>query len=198
MLSPDTIIQSFGYLGLFGILFAETGLLVGFFLPGDTLLLAAGAASRSNLLLLPMTILACFIGSFLGDQLAYYIGNRAGPRIFNRPESRLFDPKNVEKAKTFFDKYGLLSVVVARFIPVMRAFVPTMAGVSGFKYANFLPLSLIGAAAWATSIVSLGYFVSGFIPKEQLEKYIYLVVIVGVLAGVLPSLWHVFGPRKKH
>jgi membrane-associated protein len=117
MFDPQTLI-AFGYLGLFATVFIETGLLIGFFLPGDSLLLLAGAAAQSGKLELVPTILAIVAGSFLGDQMGYWLGRTAGPKIFNRPQSRFFDPGTVDKAKAFFDKYGVLAIIVARFIPV--------------------------------------------------------------------------------
>ncbi len=194
MFDPETLIRSFGYIGLFSIIFIETGLLVGFFLPGDTLLLAAGVAAAGGLLSLPLAIIACILGSFGGDQLGYFIGSRLGPRVFNRPESRLFDPQNVVRARGFFDRFGPAAIIIARFVPVLRAFVPTMAGVSRFPYATFVMFSLLGAVLWGTSLTAIGYFVVSAIPA--LKKYIELIVIVGILAGLLPSLWHLFGPKR--
>jgi membrane-associated protein len=195
MFDPQTLI-AFGYLGLFATVFIETGLLIGFFLPGDSLLLLAGAAAQSGKLELVPTILAIVAGSFLGDQMGYWLGRTAGPKIFNRPQSRFFDPGTVDKAKAFFDKYGVLAIIVARFIPVVRAFSPTMAGVTKLHYPTFLALSAIGAVAWGSSLTLLGYFLLSFFP--ELEKYINYVLLVGVLAAIIPGALHVLRPAKKH
>jgi membrane protein YqaA with SNARE-associated domain len=122
MFDPQNLIATFGYLGMFLTVFIETGLLVGFFLPGDSLLLAAGifAATPGGPISIIPTILVFIAGSFLGDQLGYWVGRIAGPRVFNRPQSRFFDPENVVKAKSFFDKYGVLTIIVARFVPVVH------------------------------------------------------------------------------
>ncbi len=196
MFEPSQLIQSFGYLGMFGIIFAETGLLIGFFLPGDSLLLVAGVLAKTGTLSLPITILVCTLGSILGDQLGYFIGLTAGPKVFNRPQSRFFDPANVTRARAFFDKYGMITIIIARFIPVVRAFAPTMAGVTKVPYSRFLPLSILGGVLWGAGITTVGYVLGGLIPN--LEKYIYLVIGAGILAGVVPSAIHLFRTGKQH
>lgn len=198
MFEPQNLIATFGYLGMFLTVFIETGLLVGFFLPGDSLLLAAGifAATPGAPISIIPTILVFIAGSFLGDQLGYWVGRVAGPRVFTRPQSRFFDPENVTKAKAFFDKYGVLTIIVARFVPVVRAFAPTMAGVTKLNYAMFIGLSAVGAILWGAGVTSLGYFLGQLIP--DLEKYIYLVVIGGILAAVVPSVLHLVRAGKKH
>jgi membrane-associated protein len=198
MFDPQNLIATFGYLGMFLTVFIETGLLVGFFLPGDSLLLAAGifAATPGGPISIIPTILVFIAGSFLGDQLGYWVGRIAGPRVFNRPQSRFFDPANVDKAKAFFDKYGVLTIIVARFVPVVRAFAPTMAGVTKLNYALFVGLSAVGAILWGSGVTSLGYFLGQLIP--DLEKYIYLVMVVGILVAVVPSAIHLLRPAKKH
>ena len=197
MFDPQNLIATFGYLGMFLTVFIETGLLVGFFLPGDSLLLAAGifAATPGAPIQIVPTILVFIAGSFLGDQLGYWVGRIAGPRVFNRPQSRFFDPENVNKAKAFFDKYGVLTIIVARFVPVVRAFAPTMAGVTKLNYAVFIGLSAVGAVLWGSGVTLLGYFLGRLIP--DLEKYIYLVVIGGILAAVVPSVLHLVRAGKK-
>jgi membrane-associated protein len=198
MFDPQNLIATFGYLGMFLTVFIETGLLVGFFLPGDSLLLAAGifAATPGGPISIIPTILVFIAGSFLGDQLGYWVGRIAGPRVFNRPQSRFFDPANVDKAKAFFDKYGVLTIIVARFVPVVRAFAPTMAGVTKLNYALFIGLSAVGAILWGSGVTSLGFFLGQLIP--DLEKYIYLVVIGGILVAVVPSVLHLVRAGKKH
>ena len=194
MFDPQNLI-AFGYLGLFITVFVETGLLIGFFLPGDSLLLFAGAAAQGGKLELLPTILSIIAGSFLGDQLGYWLGRTAGPKIFNRPQSRFFDPSNVEKAKQFFDKYGVLTIIIARFIPVVRAFSPTMAGVTKLNYPTFLTLSAIGATLWGAGLTLLGYFLLSLFP--ELEKYLNYILVVGILVAVIPGALHVLRPAKK-
>ena len=185
-----SLIQTVGYAGMFGIIFIETGLLAGFFLPGDTLLLTAGILASSGALNLPLTMLVCASGSICGDQLGYWVGHRFGPGVFSRPQSRFFNPENVVKARGFFDKYGLITILVARFIPVIRAFAPTMAGASKLPYRTFLPLSILGGVLWGVSIPALGYFLGNLIGPKTLERYILVVLAVGILAGIVPSVIH--------
>ena len=196
MFEPRQLIEAFGYIGMFAIIFVETGLLVGFFLPGDSLLLTAGILAATGTLNLPTTILVCAAGSILGDQLGYWVGRSLGPRVFNRPQSRFFDPGNVTKAKAFFDKYGVLTILIARFVPVVRAFAPTMAGVTKLPYPTFLTLSLIGGTLWGASLTALGYFLGQLVP--DLEKYIYLVLIAGILVAVIPSAVHLVRAGRQH
>ena len=110
--------------------------------------------------------------------------------MFSRPQSRFFNPENVQKARGFFDKYGLITILVARFIPVIRAFAPTMAGASKVPYRTFLPLSILGGVLWGTSIPLLGYFLGNVIGPKTLERYILIVLAVGILAGIVPSVIH--------
>jgi membrane-associated protein len=193
----SALIQTVGYLGMFGIIFVETGLLAGFFLPGDTLLLTAGILAAAGKLSLPLTMAVCAVGSICGDQLGYYIGHKLGPRVFNRPESRFFHPENVVKARAFFDKYGLVTILIARFVPVIRAFAPTMAGTSGVPYQKFLTLSILGGILWGVSITALGYFVGNLVGAKTLEKYILIILVIGIGVGVVPSLFHLLRGNKK-
>jgi membrane-associated protein len=186
-----SLIQTVGYLGMFGIVFVETGLLAGFFLPGDTLLLTAGILASAGKLSLPLTMFVCAIGSICGDQLGYYVGYTLGPKVFSRPQSRFFNPENVLKARAFFDKYGMITILIARFIPVIRAFAPTMAGASRVPYRTFLPLSILGGVLWGVSITALGYFLGNLIGPKTLERYILIVLVIGIGAGVIPSLLHI-------
>ncbi len=197
MFEPTQLIQSVGYFGMFAIIFAETGLLIGFFLPGDSLLLTAGILAKSGTLSLPITIVVCAVASILGDQLGYFIGLTAGPKVFTRPQSRFFDPANVTRARAFFDKYGMITIIIARFIPVVRAFAPTMAGVTKVPYlSRFLPLSIFGGIIWGAGITTVGYVLGGLIPN--LERYIYIVIGAGILAGVIPSVLHLIRAGKQH
>jgi membrane-associated protein len=197
-LDLDQLIQTVGYVGMFAIVFIETGLLAGFFLPGDTLLLTAGVIAATGKLELPLVMLVCTLGSICGDQLGYFIGKTFGSKVFSRPKSKLFDPANVQKAKAFFDKYGMITIIVARFIPVIRAFAPTMAGVSGVPYTKFLGLSVIGGVLWGAGLTSLGYFLGQVIGAATLEKYLLGIIAVGILAGVIPSAIHIFRSSKTH
>ena len=180
-----------------GIVFVETGLLIGFFLPGDSLLFTAGllvatGAMQINIWVLILLIALC---AFAGDQLGYYIGRKAGPVVFNRPESRFFHQDNVRRAETFFARHGGKAVVLARFIPVIRTFTPVVAGVGRMHYATFIAYNAIGGALWALSVTLLGYILGDRVPfvRDNLDL-IFLGVIALTLVFVVAGL---FRPGKR-
>jgi membrane-associated protein len=172
-----------GYPVLALIIFLETGAMV-FFLPGDSLLVTAGvyaATGKLDLLLLNVILIPCAI---LGDALSYYIGSKTGPMLFNRPRSRFFRPEHVAAAHSFYEKHGGKAIIIARFMPVMRTFVPVVAGIAGMSYRNFGTFNIIGGASWVLSMTVLGYFV-GLTP---LGKHIEAVIIVVVFLSILPGI----------
>ncbi|MEW2268249.1 VTT domain-containing protein, partial [Streptomyces sp. NPDC047868] len=157
-LDPDYLLDSFGIWGLLLIVFAESGLLIGFFLPGDSLLFTAGLLITSNQLDFPLwaaIVLIC-IAAIVGDQVGYMFGKKVGPSLFTRPDSRLFKQENVVKAHEFFEKYGPKSLVLARFVPIVRTFTPIIAGVSGMKYRSFLIFNVVGGILWGAGVTLLG------------------------------------------
>lgn len=179
------------YLGLFFIVFAETGLAIGFFLPGDSLLVVSGLFAAAGKLNVALILIAFFLGSVIGDSTGYWTGRAMGKTIFNRENSFIFKPSRVEKAKQFFERYGAKTIVLARFVPVVRTFAPIVAGASEMPYARFLTFSLLGGALWISSMVFLGYFVGGLIETAfgiRLEDHIEKVVIVVVALSILPPL----------
>ncbi len=179
------------YLGLFFIVFAETGLAVGFFLPGDSLLVVSGLFAAAGKLNVTLVMLAFFLGSVIGDNTGYWTGRAMGKTLFNRESSRIFKPSRVEKAKHFFDKYGVKTVVLARFVPIVRTFAPLVVGATGMPYAKFLLFSILGGALWISSMVLAGYFLGGVVERAlgiKLEDHIEKVVIVVVLLSLLPPI----------
>jgi membrane-associated protein len=181
----ETLVKTVSYLGLFGIVFAETGLLVGFFLPGDTLLITAGLIAAQGMVKLPLVMLACGLGALLGDSVGYFLGYRFGPLVFSRPENRFLDPKHIERANKYFKKYGAVSFIIARFIPVVRTIAPTLAGVSRIPYRVFLVYSVAAAAIWAIGLPLAGFYLGQLVGAKQLEKYIYLIIGSGIVISVL-------------
>lgn len=182
-------IKAAGYLGVFGVLFAETGLLVGVVLPGDSLLFTAGfLASMGYLHIVPLCLVT-FAGAVLGDNTGYWIGRTFGPRVFSRPESLFFKPRYVTEAHKFFERYGSKTVILARFVPIIRTIAPTVAGVGRMRYRLFLTFSLIGGALWAVGIPVAGYFLGRVIPG--VDKYLLPIVILIILVSVSPGIWHV-------
>ncbi|MER2136080.1 MAG: VTT domain-containing protein [Arthrobacter sp.] len=167
-----------------GIVFVETGLLIGFFLPGDSLLFTAGLLVATGAVQINIWVLILLIAlsAFVGDQLGYFIGRKAGPVVFNRPESRFFHEENVHRAEAFFARHGGKAVVLARFVPVLRTFTPVVAGVGRMHYATFIAYNAIGGAVWALSITLLGYILGDRVPfvRENLD-----LIVLGVIGLTL-------------
>ncbi len=195
-----SIVTALSYPGIFAIVFSETALLVGFFLPGDTLLIGAGVLSvgEKAILSLPIVIPTIITAAILGDTTAFFLGRRFGPALFNRPQSRLFKPEYVTQARGFFDKYGSLTITIAKFIPVVRAFAPTMAGASGMPYSKFIGFSVLGSVLWGGGLTYLAYTVGKLIPQDLLEKYVLGGVGVVLLVAILISVFTVITGRRVH
>lgn len=180
------------------IVFAESGLLLGFFLPGDTLLFVAGflssAAGGHNLPALPITALVTFVAAALGDQVGYMFGRRVGPALFTRPRSRLFNPANVERANVFFVERGPAALVIARFVPIVRTFVPIVAGVARMDYRKFLIFNLVGAFAWGVGVTTLGFFLG----EIDFVKHNLDVAAIAIAAvSLIPVVREIRGARAK-
>jgi membrane-associated protein len=177
------------------IVFAESGLLIGFFLPGDSLLFIAGflASDAGNNLLPPLPITAgvVFIAAFVGDQVGFWFGRKVGPSLFDRPQSRLFNPANVARAHVFFEQRGPVAIVLARFVPVVRTFTPIVAGVANMRYRTFVIYNLVGALLWGVGVTTLGYFLGEveFI-KNNLEIAAIVIVAVSLIPVVLEFRRH--------
>jgi membrane-associated protein len=178
------------------IVFAESGLLFGFFLPGDSLLFSAGLvvalAGRPNLALL---ILIVFLAAVLGDQVGYMFGNKVGPAIFKRPDSRFFKQENVVKSHEFFEKHGAKALILARFIPIVRTFTPILAGVSSMRYRTFFTFNVVGGAIWSLAGILLGYGLGKRFP--QLETYITPVIVLIIFLSLIPVFLEVRKSRVR-
>jgi membrane-associated protein len=196
LLSPKELISKVGLAGVIAIVFAESGLLVGFFLPGDSLLFTAGffASGPKSIphdlhLSLPVLLVGCAVAAVAGDQVGFLFGRRIGPTLFSRPDSRLFKQANVEKAQGFFDRHGSKAIVLARFVPVVRTFVPIVAGVGQMRYRTFVAANVIGGVAWGVGVCLLGYFLG---QVSLIADHIELALIVIVFISVVPigiELW---------
>ncbi len=185
-LDPIHLIQSAGLIGVFFIIFAETGLFVGFFLPGDSLLFPIGIlASQGFIPVWPFIAIAA-LGAILGDTTGYFIGRRFGPRIFTKDDSFFFDKKYIERTQHFYEKYGLLTVFLARFVPIVRTFAPALAGVGKMRYRTFLAWNIFGGIIWPIAVVWAGYFFGSRIPN--IDKYIVPGVVAIVVLSALPVL----------
>ncbi|NLU75485.1 DedA family protein [Streptomyces sp. HNM0575] len=183
-LDPDYLIQTFGLIGILVIVFAESGLLIGFFLPGDSLLFTAGLLVATDQYLHYPLWLVCtlvVISAILGDQAGYLFGRKVGPALFRRPDSRLFKQENVEKAHEFFEKHGPKSLVLARFVPIVRTFTPIIAGVSHMRYRSFLTFNFIGGLLWGAGVTLLGALLGQVAAvRENIEAMLVGIVLLSV------------------
>jgi membrane-associated protein len=185
-----SIITAAGYIGIFGIVFAETGLLFGFFLPGDSLLFTAGILASQGVLQIYPLLLVLFLAVLIGDNTGYFLGKKLGPKIFSREESLLFKKSHLIKSHNFFERNGAKALVLARFVPVVRTFAPTLAGVGKMKYSTFFLYSIIGAALWAIGITTLGYYLGQKVPN--IEVYLIPGIILIILLSISPFLYKIF------
>ncbi|EKX68664.1 DedA family protein [Streptomyces ipomoeae] len=194
-LDPDYLLDSFGIWGLLLIVFAESGLLIGFFLPGDSLLFTAGMLITAKTLDFPLwlaIVLIC-VSAILGDQAGYMFGKKVGPALFKRPDSRLFKQENVTKAHEFFEKHGPKSLILARFVPIVRTFTPIIAGVSGMRYRSFLVFNVVGGILWGAGVTLLGSWLGQI---DFVRKNIEAMLILIVLLSVLPIIFEFWKARK--
>ena len=193
--NPESLIETFGTLGIFAIVFAESGLLIGFFLPGDSLLFTAGLlASRgfSNILLL---VAGCAAAAIAGDQVGYLIGRRAGPALFRRPDSRFFHQKNVQRARTYFEEHGSKTIILARFVPVVRTFAPIVAGVAEMEYRRFVTFNVIGGLAWGAGVTLAGYVLGNSI--HDIDRWLLPIIVVIAAVSFVPVLREVWKLRRE-
>ena len=195
-LDPDHLIRTFGLIGIMVIVFAESGLLVGVFLPGDSLLFTAGLLSATTDLLPPLWVIipAIVVAAIVGDQVGYVIGSRAGPKIFHRPDSRFFRKEFVDNAYSYFERYGGRTIVVARFVPIVRTFVPVIAGVSQMSYRTFVAYNVLGGVLWGVSVTTIGYYLGQIdFVADNIEP-----ILIGIVAlSVLPIGFELLRARSR-
>jgi membrane-associated protein len=202
-LDPENLIAGFGAFALLGIcfiVFAETGLLVGFLLPGDTLLIITGILTFSQVVEIDIwwVCLAIAFAAFVGGEVGYLIGHKAGRRVFERKESGIFSRRNVERTNAFFERFGGLAVIVARFVPIVRTFAPVAAGVGHMDYRKYSFYNAVGALIWGSGLTLLG-FVLGYIPpvRDFVREYIDLILIVAVVATIISTAIHYAQSNRK-
>jgi len=210
-LDPDTLITQFGAFALLGvcfIVFAETGLLIGFLLPGDTLLVITGLLTFYGMHDLASdggigvdvwwVCLAIGFAAFLGGEVGYLIGHKVGPRVFERKETGLFSIENVRRTNRFFERFGGLAVIIARFVPIVRTFAPVAAGVGHMNYKKYSLYNLIGALIWGAGLTYFGFLI-GYIPPvaDFVQEYIDVILLGAVVLTLIPTLWHYFQSSSK-
>jgi membrane-associated protein len=191
--SLEELIRWGGYLVLIAIVFAETGLFVGFFLPGDSLLVVAGLFAARGDLNLAILISSLCLASIMGCWIGYWFGQKTGARLFARPDSRLFKRQHLLNAQAFYEKHGSKTIVLARFVPVVRTFAPIVAGVAGMEPRRFMLVNVAGGIGWVTSMCLLGYLLGNTIP--HVDRYIHLVIGVIIFLSILPGIIHLARER---
>jgi membrane-associated protein len=203
MIPGVDLIEFIKWASIFGvafIVFAESGLLIGFFLPGDSLLFTTGFLIHAGFLdiNIHLAVLILFIAAVIGDSVGYTFGRKAGPRIFNKPDAKLFKQEYVQRAQDFYEKHGGVTIIIARFIPIVRTFAPVVAGVGKMEYRRFLAYNVIGGLLWAAGITYLGYSLGWWFERMGLEiDHVLLPIIAGIIViSILPPAIHILKEKK--
>ena len=192
----DDLVRWGGYAVLAAIVFTETGLLVGFFLPGDSLLVTAGVVAAAGHLNIWWLNGLLSVAAIVGDSVGYAIGWRLGPRLFTRPKSRLFNPRHIERTRAFYARYGAKTIVIARFVPIVRTFAPVVAGVGQMEYRRFVFYNVAGGVGWVTSMTWAGYLLGQAVPN--LGQRLHIVVVIVILLSLVPIAIEVIRERRRH
>ncbi len=192
-LDPSFIIQTVGLIGIFAIVFAESGLFFGFFFPGDSLLFTAGLFAHAGYFNLEVLIIGCIVAAILGDSVGYLTGSRMGPKIFNKENSFFFKKKYLLDAQAFYIKHGKKTIILARFVPFVRTFAPIIAGVGKMSYKTFVSYNIVSGIIWPISMISLGYFIGGIFP--QAEKYLFLITGGIIIVSIVPIIFQIIKKR---
>lgn len=191
----EHFIKTIGLIGVAAVVFAETGLMIGFFLPGDSLLFTAGFLASQGYLNIWVLLPLCFVAAVAGDATGYWIGHRFGRTLYQRPDSRLFKQEHLVKAEAFFEKHGGKAIVLGRFMPIVRTFVPVVAGTAQMTYRHFATYNVVGALLWAVGVTLAGYILGDQIPG--IDKYLLPIIAVIVVASVAPSAIHIWRERSR-
>lgn len=194
-LDPLFLIKTLGSLGVIAIIFAETGLFFGFFLPGDSLLFSAGLLAAEGHLNIYLLAAGSALAAIVGDSVGYWFGAKTGPKIFTRDDSRFFRKRYLEETKKFYEKHGKMTVIMARFVPIVRTFAPIFAGVGEMPYREFLLYNITGGVLWTVGLIGLGFFLGRVVPN--IDAYIIPIVIFIILTSFAPSAIHFFKEGRK-
>jgi membrane-associated protein len=189
------LVRIIGYPGLFAVVFLESGIFFGFFLPGSSMLFTAGLLATRGYFDVWMLIPLLTIAATLGDSAGYWFGSRVGVRLFLRPDSRFFKREYLERAKVFYDKHGVRTIFLARFVPIVRTFVPIIAGIVGMRYRTFFTYNILGALAWAAGVTFLGYYLGEKVPFIQ--QYLTPIIVVIVVLSIIPLFWELKKSQAK-
>ncbi len=196
-LDPRTLIETFGYVGLAVIVFAESGLFFGFFLPGDSLLLTAGLFAFKGELNIWVVLPLVFVAAVLGDNVGYWFGRKTGPPLFNRENSLLFKRKNLLAARAFYDKHGGKTIILARFMPFIRTFAPIVAVAVEMDYRRFMVFNTVGGLLWGIGVTLAGYLLGSLFEPEVLDKYFLVIVIAVIVISDMPTAIHLWQENRR-
>jgi membrane-associated protein len=194
-----TLIQTFGYPLVWSIVFAESGLLVGFLLPGDSLLFVAGFLCSLPNTPLDIRVMAfgCFVFAVLGDSVGYYTGKRFGRKLFDKEDSKFFKKKHLIAAEEFFDRQGKTAIILARFMPFVRTFAPIVAGIAAMRYQTFMKYNVVGGLGWGVGLTVLGYLLGKRIPEDQIDRYLIPITLAIMFISLAPSIFHILKAQKQ-
>jgi membrane-associated protein len=199
-INPADTIQAFGVLGVAAIVFAESGLLIGFFLPGDTLLFTAGFLAHQGVFNVNIHILVAviFLAAVVGDNVGYFIGHKWGRRLFKKPDSILFHQENLRRAEAFYERFGPVTIILARFTPLVRTFAPVVAGIGNMKFPVFMAFNLVGGLLWAASVTYLGYYGGAFLEERgiDVEALVVPVVLFAIFISVASPVYHILREKE--
>jgi len=185
----ETLVRVGGVSAMTAIVFAETGLMIGFFLPGDSLLVTAGVFAAAGKLDIVWLNVPVILAAIVGDTVGYWIGRKAGPALFNRPRSRFFNPAHLRRAHDFYEKHGGQTIILARFMPIVRTFAPVVAGMGRMGYRRFVAFNVFGGIGWVLSMTLIGYYLGHFTwVRKNVEIVIVIVVFVSILPGIIAFL----------
>lgn len=190
------LIKTVGYVGLFFIVFAESGLLFGFFLPGDSLLFTAGFLASQGYLDFYLAFFLVFLAAIMGDSVGYAFGKIVGPKIFKKEDSFFFRKENITKAQVFYEKYGAKTIVMARFLPIVRTFAPIVAGIGRMDYKKFLFYNIAGGFIWSFGLMASSYYLGKVIPN--MDKYLLPIILLIIFLSILPTLIHIIREKRKN
>lgn len=194
-MSLQNIIPTIGYFGIFAIIFAESGLFIGFFLPGDSLLFTAGFLASQGIFNIYFLVLGCFVAAVLGDSVGYAFGQKIGKKLFKKEDSIFFHKDHLRKARVFYEKHGKKTIILARFLPIIRTFAPIVAGIGDMHYFSFLSFNIVGGILWAIGMTLSGFFLGRLIP--DIDRYLIPIIIGIIILSVLPQLIHLLKERNK-
>ncbi len=193
--NPQAIIATLGTLGVIAIIFLETGAFFGFFFPGDSLLFTAGFLATQGYTSMPWLLVGAFLAAVVGDNVGYAFGRRVGPSIFTKEDSLFFNKKFIARAQEFYERYGKKTIILARFVPIVRTFAPIVAGIGTMRYRTFISYNIIGGFLWTWAMLWLGYGLGSLIPSP--DKYVLPIIALIIIASVIAPIWEVLKKRRQ-